>query len=116
MESSGRRSSPIGAETSESFPCAGRGKKRKRDTMTDKKKLTADELDELHDSGKNLTKHLDLASARRPGREIQRINVDFPKWMIRSLDHEAERLGVTRQSVIKFWISERLEAAPSKLA
>jgi hypothetical protein len=28
--------------------------------------------------------------------------------MVDSLDKEAERLGGTRQSVIKFWISERL--------
>ena len=34
--------------------------------------------------------------------------VDFPAWMVRELDQEAERLGVTRQSIIKFWISERL--------
>lgn len=29
--------------------------------------------------------------------------------MIESLDREARRLGVTRQSIIKVWIAERLE-------
>jgi hypothetical protein len=81
--------------------------------MAHKKKLTAEEFDALHDSGEDITPYLDLSTSHRPGREIQRINVDFPKWMIASLDHEAERLGITRQSVIKFWISERIEPRKS---
>ncbi len=52
---------------------------------------------------------LDVSSARRPLQEARRVNVDFPSWMVDSLDREAERLGVTRQSVIKIWIAERLE-------
>jgi hypothetical protein len=54
---------------------------------------------------------LDLSKARRPNKEQQRVNVDFPVWMVRSLDREASRLGVTRQSIIKIWIAERLERA-----
>jgi hypothetical protein len=50
-----------------------------------------------------------FAAARRPGVEQRRVNVDFPVWMIESLDREARRLGVTRQSIIKVWIAERLE-------
>jgi len=76
--------------------------------MTAKRKLTSRQLDALHDSGADISAHLDLRSARRPGLEIQRVNVDFPIWMVESLDEEAERLGVPRQSVIKFWISECL--------
>lgn len=57
-----------------------------------------------------MTPALDLSSARRPGLEQRRVNVDFPVWMIESLDREARRLGVTRQSIIKMWIAERLEA------
>ena len=53
----------------------------------------------------------DLSNARRPNREQRRVNVDFPVWMIDSLDREARRLGVTRQSIIKVWITERLEKA-----
>jgi hypothetical protein len=78
--------------------------------MTAKRKLSAHELDVLHDSGADLTGHMDVKTARRPGLEIQRVNVDFPIWMIESLDKEAGRLGVPRQSVIKFWISECLAA------
>jgi hypothetical protein len=52
---------------------------------------------------------LDVTRARRPGEEARRINVDFPAWMVKSLDNEARRLGVTRQSIIKMWLAERLE-------
>jgi hypothetical protein len=82
--------------------------------MAAKKKLTAEELDALHDSGEVMTEYLDTQHSRRPGLETQRVNVDFPKWMIESLDEEAGRLGVPRQSVIKFWISQCLEGRKVK--
>ena len=71
--------------------------------------MRAKEFDKLFESGEDLTKHLDFSRARRPGREQKRVNVDFPVWMIQSLDREAHRLGVPRQSIIKIWIAERLE-------
>jgi hypothetical protein len=71
--------------------------------------MRAEEFDERFDRGDDVTSALDLASARRPGWEQRRVNVDFPVWMIESLDREAKRLGVTRQSIIKVWIAERLE-------
>ena len=83
--------------------------------MTAKRKMTAKELDALHDSGVDLSAHLDIRGSRRPGLEIQRVNVDFPVWMIQSLDQEAGRLGVPRQSVIKFWISECLASKSAKM-
>ena len=52
---------------------------------------------------------LDLSKATRPDQKQRRVNVDFPTWMIQSLDKEARRLGVTRQSIIKVWIAERLQ-------
>ena len=60
------------------------------------------------DGGEDVTRFLDLASARRINQEPKRVNVDFPTWMVHALDKEAGRLGVTRQSIIKVWISERL--------
>ncbi|WP_027268873.1 type II toxin-antitoxin system BrnA family antitoxin [Leptolyngbya sp. PCC 6406] len=52
---------------------------------------------------------LDLSQLKRPGHEQQRIDIDFPVWMIEALDREAMRLGVSRQSIIKVWLAERLE-------
>lgn len=66
------------------------------------------EFEEKFDSDEDITKYLDLSGARRPGQIIKRVNVDFPEWMVRSLDKEARRLGVTRQSIIKVWVAERL--------
>jgi hypothetical protein len=71
--------------------------------------MKAEESDRKFDAGEDVTGDLDLSSARRPGKEARRVNVDFPSWMVESLDREAKRLGVTRQSVIKVWIAEKLE-------
>jgi hypothetical protein len=71
--------------------------------------MKAKELDKKFDDGEDITKVLDLAGAKRPGREQRRVNVDFPAWMIERLDKEARRLGVTRQSIIKVWIADRLQ-------
>ncbi len=71
--------------------------------------MKAKALDKKFDSGEDISKHLDLSRATRPGRDQKRVNVDFPVWMIDSLDKEANRLGVTRQSIIKVWIAERLQ-------
>ena len=73
--------------------------------------MKAKSLDRKFDSGQDITKHLDLSKARRPRLAQKRVNVDFPNWMIESLDKEAGRIGVTRQSIIKLWLAERLEAA-----
>ena len=61
--------------------------------------------------GEDLSRVLDLSKARRPGQEPKRVNVDFPEWMVESLDREAKRLGVTRQSIIKVWVAQRIEKA-----
>jgi hypothetical protein len=75
--------------------------------------MKASELDRRFDDDEDITSELDLTKVRRPNREQRRVNVDFPTWMIDSLDREARRLGVTRQSIIKVWIAERLEQKAS---
>jgi hypothetical protein len=75
--------------------------------------MKAEEFDRKFDTGEDVTDGLDLFAARRPGEEVHRVNIDFPVWMVESLDREAKRLGVTRQSVIKVWIAEKLESKAS---
>ena len=75
--------------------------------------MKAKDFDKKFDEGKSVVKHLDLSKARRPEQEQKRVNVDFPIWMIHSLDKEAKRLGVPRQSVIKFWLADRLQQISS---
>jgi len=74
-------------------------------------KTKAADFDKKFDAGEDITAALDLKCARRPEHELRRVNVDFPAWMVHSLDREAKRLGVPRQSIIKLWIAERLEKA-----
>ena len=71
--------------------------------------MKAKTLDKKFDDGHDISAHLDLSTARRVNQQQRRVNVDFPTWMIEALDREAERVGVTRQSIIKVWIAERLE-------
>ena len=71
--------------------------------------MKAKEFDKKFDDGEDITKFLNFSKAIRPGQEQKRVNVDFPVWMIHSLDKEAKRLGVTRQSIIKVWMADRLE-------
>lgn len=71
--------------------------------------MKAKKFDSDFDQGKDITKALDLSKVRRPKQEQKRVNVDFPIWMIEMLDKKASRLGVTRQSIIKVWLAERLE-------
>ena len=71
--------------------------------------MKAKTFDRKFDDGESILDQLDLSKARRPEREQKRVNVDFPDWMIHSLDKEAKRLGVPRQSIIKIWLAERLE-------
>jgi hypothetical protein len=77
---------------------------KKKDT------ITAKELDRRFHDGEDIAEFLDWDSATRPGLEQRRVNVDLPSWMIRSLDTEAKRVGVTRQSIVKIWLAERLKA------
>jgi hypothetical protein len=73
--------------------------------------MKASEFDKLFDEGKEDVLHLfDLKSARRAGLEARRVNVDFPNWMVVSLDRVARKRGVTRQSLIKLWLADKLEA------
>ncbi|OYT91271.1 MAG: CopG family transcriptional regulator [Burkholderiales bacterium PBB3] len=77
--------------------------------------MKAKKFEQQFDEGVDISASLDLSKARRVLQEQKRVNVDFPTWMIDSLDREASKLGVTRQSVIKVWLAERLEATGSNL-
>jgi hypothetical protein len=77
--------------------------------------MKAKDLDKIFDEGDvDITDYLDFSQAFRPGIEQKRVNVDFPTWMIEKLDKESSKLGVPRQSLIKFWIAERLEKPKAK--
>ena len=77
--------------------------------------MKAKQLDKLFDDNqKDVLDHFDVSKATRPNLAKERVNVDFPLWMVNQLDSEARRVGVTRQSIIKVWLAERLEQARSE--
>jgi hypothetical protein len=73
--------------------------------------MKAKTFDRRFDDGEDIADQLDLSRVRRVGTDPKRVNVDFPAWMVDSLDREARRLGVTRQSLIKLWLADRLAQA-----
>ena len=74
------------------------------------KTLTAEEFDARFDAGEDMTPHMDWERARRPGRDVQRVNVDFPVDLLKAIDQEARRIGVTRQAFIKLRLADTLVA------
>jgi hypothetical protein len=78
--------------------------------MKARKSITAEEFDRKFEAGEDVSEYLDWSKAVRPNLEPKRVNVDFPTWVVNGLDREAQRLGVTRQALIKMWIAERLQA------
>ena len=70
--------------------------------------MKAKTFDRKFDSGGKILDQVDRSKARRVGTDAKRVNVDFPAWMVDSLDREARRLGVTRQSLIKLWLADKL--------
>ena len=72
--------------------------------------ITTEEFDEVFDRGEeDVIQYLDLKSARRINQEPQRVNIDFPRWVVNRLDDEAKRIGVSRQALVKMWIVEKFE-------
>ncbi len=75
--------------------------------------MKAEELDKKFDEGVSVLEHFDLTTIRRPGLETERINIDFPVWMVEALDKEAQRLGVHRQAVVKRTAQRQVSACYS---
>jgi hypothetical protein len=94
---------------------AVRGRAKDKSTSAEGRRrsaIPAEKVDELFDSGSDeIDKHLDWDTARRPGREVQRVNVDFPVDLLRAIDREAKRIGVTRQAFIKLRLADTLASS-----
>ena len=89
-------------ERLELFPHEDREKRRL-------KSMKAKEFDKIFDDNKeDIIDYIDLSTKRRPNLEPKRINIDFPAWMVKKLDEEAQHLGVSRQAIIKTWLADKL--------
>ncbi len=73
--------------------------------------MKAVEFDELFDKGEeDIMAYVDIENAHRPQLSQKQITLELPLWMLESLDKQALQMGETRQSLIKFWLSDRLMA------
>ena len=72
--------------------------------------MKAKEFDKKFDNNEeDIIENLDLSTLTRPNQEQKRVGIDFPVWVLDSLDKEANRTGVSLESIIKIWLVERLE-------
>jgi hypothetical protein len=74
-----------------------------------KKSISAVEFDEKFEKKENLVPYLQTDKITKPGLKSRRVSVDFPEWMVQELDRAAQKLGITRQSLIKVFISDKLK-------
>lgn len=74
-----------------------------------KNSISAAEFDRKFEENEDLTDFLKIDSKTKPGLKPKRVSVDFPEWMVQELDRAAQKLGITRQSLIKVFISEKLK-------
>jgi len=77
--------------------------------MKNQSTMTAQQFERRFDEGEDITPYVDKSSIRRPGLEVRRVNIDFPEWIIQKLDFQSKLIGVSRQALIKLWISERVQ-------
>ena len=74
-----------------------------------KQGISAEEFDRKFDNGEDISEYVDWSKATRPGLEPKRVSVDVPAWMVRAIDRQADKIGVSRQAFIKFTLHEKLE-------
>ncbi len=73
------------------------------------KTISAEEFDKKFDNGEDISEYVDWSKTFTPEEEMKRVNIDYPMWMVKELDRHAKHIGVTRQSLIKMWIAQRLK-------
>lgn len=79
--------------------------------------MKASEIDKkFDDNQEDILEYFDTSKIKMINEEPKRVNIDFPSWMVKSLDKEAKHVGVSRQAVIKMWLAERLQGLNSKVA
>jgi hypothetical protein len=79
------------------------------------KTITVEEFDKMFDDASDeIDDFVDFSKFEKRNLDLKRVNVDFPQWMIYAMDREARQIGISRQALIKTWISERLEERNSK--
>lgn len=73
--------------------------------------MKALEIDKKFDENKeDILEYFDTKNIKLVNESPKRVNIDFPTWMVESLDKEAQHIGVSRQAIIKMWLAEKLNS------
>lgn len=77
--------------------------------------ISNEEFERRFDVGEDVLEYLDMTTLRPLKAKAQRVNVDFPVWMVSALDNEASRMGITRQSLIKVVVNAHLQTLAQRV-
>mgnify|MGYP001608949171 CR=1 FL=1 len=75
------------------------------------KKIKTETFDKKFDDNEEMETLLDWSKAKRLNEMPMRVSIDFPKWMVQSLDQEARHFGLSRQALIKLSVAEHIKSA-----
>ena len=80
--------------------------------------MTAEEFDKkFDDNQEDILEYFDISAIKMINEAPKKINIDFPTWMVQKLDNEARHIGVSRQAIIKTWLTDKLmEIEKNKVA
>ncbi len=79
--------------------------------------MKVSKLDKIFDENQeDVLDYFDASKVKMINEEIRRVNIDFPAWMVQSLDKEAQHIGISRQAVIKMWLADKLRDLNFKVA
>lgn len=72
--------------------------------------VTSEDIDRIFDEGGEVLPHADMSTFERPNQlaKQKRVSVDMTPHMVARLDERALQIGISRQALIKVWISDRL--------
>ena len=70
------------------------------------KLITAEEFDRRFDAGEDMSDYIDWEHSEILEPELERLEVELPRWVIAGLEKEAAKLGTTREAVLRERITE----------
>ncbi|WP_165218404.1 type II toxin-antitoxin system BrnA family antitoxin [Affinirhizobium pseudoryzae] len=72
-------------------------------------KITAEEFDRKFDNGEDISAYVDWSKATRPNLEPVEMTVVVKRGTLLRLDRRAKELGLSRDSLLESWLTEKLE-------
>lgn len=83
----------------------------KKQHKISKARTTTANLEERFDRGEDVLDYFDASKAKVRHPKATHLQIEMPEWLVLALDHEASRLNIAREELIRLWIAERLRKA-----